>query len=159
MARNKFDVDEELEAPFQLSHLKRVLVYVKPYAWKMVIALIISAVTWCLSLLGTKIFQWTLDIAIPNKDIRMVLQLALLNIIATALILGLVVVRGRLMAHVSNYIICDIRRDLFAHLQKLPFAYYDSRPAGKIVVRVINYVNSVSNILTNGIGLYLDPTD
>jgi len=151
MARNKFDVDEELEAPFQLSHLKRVLVYVKPYAWKMVIALIISAVTWCLSLLGTKIFQWTLDIAIPNKDIRMVLQLALLNIIATALILGLVVVRGRLMAHVSNYIICDIRRDLFAHLQKLPFAYYDSRPAGKILVRVINYVNSVSNILTNGI--------
>ena len=117
----------------------------------MVIALIISAVTWCLSLLGTKIFQWTLDIAIPNKDIRMVLQLALLNIIATALILGLVVVRGRLMAHVSNYIICDIRRDLFAHLQKLPFAYYDSRPAGKILVRVINYVNSVSNILTNGI--------
>ncbi|MBR3692043.1 MAG: ABC transporter ATP-binding protein [Clostridia bacterium] len=151
MARNKFDVDEELEAPFQLSHLKRVLVYVKPYAWKMVIALLISAVTWCLSLLGTKILQWTLDIAIPNKDLKLVGLLALLNIAATALILGLVVVRGRLMAHVSNYIICDIRRDLFAHLQRLPFAYYDSRPAGKILVRVINYVNSVSNILTNGI--------
>ena len=44
-----------------------------------------------------------------------------------------------------------MRRDLFHHLQELPFSYYDSRPAGKILVRVINYVNSVSDILSNGI--------
>ena len=56
-----------------------------------------------------------------------------------------------MMAHVSQQIIHDIRSDLFAHLQKLPFSYYDSRPAGKILVRVINYVNSVSDILSNGI--------
>ena len=55
------------------------------------------------------------------------------------------------MAYVSQEIIYDIRKDLFHHLQKLPFSYYDSRPAGKILVRVINYVNSVSDILSNGI--------
>ncbi len=60
-------------------------------------------------------------------------------------------IRSRLMAHVSQEIIYDIRKDLFAHLQRLPFSYYDSRPAGKILVRVINYVNSVSDILSNGI--------
>ena len=55
------------------------------------------------------------------------------------------------MVTVSQGIIYDIREDLFAHLQKLPFSYYDSRPAGKILVRVINYVNSVSDMLSNGI--------
>ena len=55
------------------------------------------------------------------------------------------------MAYVSQSIIYEIRRDLFAHLQKLPFSYYDSRPAGKILVRVINYVNSVADMLSNGI--------
>ena len=55
------------------------------------------------------------------------------------------------MAFVSQEIVYDIREDLFAHLQKLPFSYYDSRPAGKILVRVINYVNSVSDMLSNGI--------
>ena len=61
------------------------------------------------------------------------------------------VIRARMMAYVSQEIIYDIRKDLFHHLQKLPFSYYDSRPAGKILVRVINYVNSVSDILSNGI--------
>ena len=60
-------------------------------------------------------------------------------------------IRARIMAFVSQEIVYDIREDLFAHLQKLPFSYYDSRPAGKILVRVINYVNSVSDMLSNGI--------
>jgi len=69
------------------------------------------------------------------------------------ILLGIVfnTIRSRIMVHVSQQIIHDIRSDLFAHLQKLPFTYYDSRPAGKILVRVINYVNSVSDILSNGI--------
>ena len=55
------------------------------------------------------------------------------------------------MVYASQNIIYDIRRDLFAKLQKLPFSYYDSRPAGKISVRVVNYVNSVSNVLSGGV--------
>lgn len=69
------------------------------------------------------------------------------------MIIGIVftTIRARIMAHVSQEIVYDIREDLFAHLQRLPFSYYDSRPAGKILVRVINYVNSVSDMLSNGI--------
>ena len=51
----------------------------------------------------------------------------------------------------SQSIIYDIRKDLFAHLQKLPFQYYDDRPHGKILIRVVNYVNSVSDMLSNGL--------
>ena len=55
------------------------------------------------------------------------------------------------MVNVSQDIIYQIRTDLFEHLQKLPFQYYDDRPHGKILVRVVNYVNSVSDMLSNGL--------
>ena len=60
-------------------------------------------------------------------------------------------IRSRIMTVVGQNMIFDIREDLFAHLQKLPFTYYDDRPHGKILIRVINYVNSVSDMLSNGI--------
>ena len=55
------------------------------------------------------------------------------------------------MTLVGQSIIKNIRSDLFNHLQKLPFSYYDSRPHGKILVRVVNYVNSLSDLLSNGL--------
>ena len=51
----------------------------------------------------------------------------------------------------KRQIVYNIRDDLFKHLQELPFSYYDSRPQGKILVRVVQYVNSVSDMLSNGI--------
>ena len=47
------------------------------------------------------------------------------------------------MTKAGQLMIYDIRKDLFAHLQELPFQYYDDRPQGKILVRVVNYVNNV----------------
>ena len=151
MARNKFDVDEKLESPFQWSHLKMAGKYVGKHKYKMLLALLLSGVASIAALYIPKITQWVLDEAVPNKDTAMIGRLALtfMGIIALGIVMN--TSRSRIMVHVSQQIIHDIRSDLFAHLQKLPFTYYDSRPAGKILVRVINYVNSVSDILSNGI--------
>ena len=151
MARNKFDVDEKLESPFQWKHLKRAGRYVARHKYKMLLALLLSALSSVATLDIPKITHWVLDEAVPNKDTAMIGRMALLFVGVIALSIVLTVIRSRMMAHVSQQIIYDIRADLFAHLQKLPFSYYDSRPAGKILVRVINYVNSVSDILSNGI--------
>ncbi len=151
MARNKFDVDERLESPFQWKHLKRAGRYIARHKYKMLAALLLSALASIASLFIPKITQWVLDEAVPNKDVAGIGRMALLFVGIVALGIIFTTIRSRMMAHVSQEIIHDIRRDLFAHLQKLPFSYYDSRPAGKILVRVINYVNSVSDILSNGI--------
>ena len=151
MARNKFDVDENLESPFSFSHLRRAMKYIKKHRFKMILALLLSAVASVVALFGPKIMEWTLDDAVPNKDIAMVGWLAVFYTIIVAVGILFTTIRARIMAHVSQEIIYDIREDLFAHLQKLPFSYYDSRPAGKILVRVINYVNSVADMLSNGI--------
>ena len=151
MARNKFDVDETLESPYSFSHLKRAMQYIKRHKFKMIAALLLSALASVAGLFGPKIMQWTLEDAVPNKDVKLLGLLAVLYTVLIALSILFTTIRARMMAHVSQAIIYDIRKDLFAHLQKLPFSYYDSRPAGKILVRVINYVNSVSDILSNGI--------
>ncbi len=151
MARNKFDVDERLETPFDMKHLKRVGHYIGKHKWKMLLALLLSSLASVSSLAVPKITQTVMDVAVPNGDVQLLLNMALAFI--GIILIGIVftVIRSRMMAYVSQEIIYDIRKDLFAHLQKLPFSYYDSRPAGKILVRVINYVNSVSDILSNGI--------
>ena len=151
MARNKFDVDERLESPFRWQHLKRAGKYIARHKYKMLAALLLSAMASVASLFIPKITQWVLDEAVPNKDTAMIGRMALLFVGIIALGIVFTTIRSRMMAHVSQRILHDIRSDLFAHLQKLPFSYYDSRPAGKILVRVINYVNSVSDILSNGI--------
>ncbi len=151
MARNKFDVDESLESPFDASHLKRVVKYIARHKWKMLFALLLSACASVAGLFSPKITQWVLDVAVPNKDVGMLVKMAFAYVGIVVVSIVFTVIRSRTMARVSQEIIYDIRKDLFAHLQKLPFAYYDSRPAGKILVRVINYVNSVSDILSNGI--------
>ena len=151
MARNKFDVDETLESPFDLGHLKRALGYIKRHRFVMLLALALSIVASVTSLFTPKITQWVLDEAVPNKDMALLVRLAVMFVGILLINITFTVIRSRMMAHVSQEIIYDIRKDLFAHLQRLPFSYYDSRPAGKILVRVINYVNSVSDILSNGI--------
>ena len=151
MARNKFDVDERLETPFQLKHLKRAGVYIGKHKYKMLMALLLSSLASIASLFIPKITQWVLDVAVPNKDVGMIIKMAAVFVGIILLSIVFNTIRSRTMVHVSQSIIYDIRKDLFAHLQKLPFSYYDSRPAGKILVRVINYVNSVSDILSNGI--------
>lgn len=151
MARNKFDVDETLETPFQAKHLKRTFDYIKRHRVKMLLALILSSLASVSSMYIPKVTQQVLDDVVPNKNLTLLWQLALLFIGIVVISIIFTIIRSRLMAHVSQEIIYDIRKDLFAHLQRLPFSYYDSRPAGKILVRVINYVNSVSDILSNGI--------
>lgn len=151
MARNRFDVDEELETPFNLKNLKNCMVYVGKYKFQMIFALVLSALGSVVGLTGPMLMQKAVDTAIPNKDMRLLIQLSML-LIATILVnIGFNAVRTVIIAKVGQSIIHDIRKDLFDHLQTLPFSYYDNRPHGKILIRVVHYVNAVSDALSNGI--------
>ena len=151
MARNKYDIDEELESPFSLVHFKRSLRYIKKYRGQMAFAFAINCFAIAMMLTTPMITKHILDVCIPNKDIRTMVLLVLLMIAVIAVNIFIVTVRSRIMARVGQKVIYDIRSDLFAHLQRLPFTYYDDRPHGKILVRVVQYINSVSDMLSNGI--------
>ncbi len=149
--RNTYREDEVLETPFDYHHLLRASVYIKKYWGRMLFALILSAIGGITGLFGPMISQKALDEAIPDKDVRMLFMLVGLLCFCFILSIIFTTIRSKIMINVSQNIIYDIRKDVFEHLQKLPFQYYDDRPHGKILIRVVNYVNSVSDMLSNGL--------
>lgn len=151
MARNRYDVDEVLGTPFDFAHLKRSFVYIKKYKGKMITALVLSVFAAISGLLGPLITQYALDNTIPQKNMGQLVLLTLAFVGTIAVSITFSTIRSRIMTVVGQDIIFDIRTDLFKHLQELPFEYYDNRPHGKILIRVVNYVNSVSDMLSNGI--------
>lgn len=151
MARNRYDVDEVLETPFDFAHLKRSFVYIKKYKGKMITALMLSVFAAISGLLGPLITQYALDNTIPQKNMGQLVLLTLAFVGTIAVSITFSTIRSRIMTVVGQDIIFDIRTDLFKHLQELPFEYYDNRPHGKILIRVVNYVNSVSDMLSNGV--------
>lgn len=149
--KNTYRQDEALETPFELRHLKRAGKYIIRYKWKMILAFALSAMGGIAGLFAPVITQKVLDEAVPQKDTHMLAVLAILLAVIYALTVFFSSARARIMIRVSQRIIYDIRKDLFAHLQRLSFQYYDDRPHGKILIRVVNYVNSVSDMLSNGL--------
>lgn len=151
MARNRYDMDESLEEGFDAKQLKRLVHYVLPHKNKMLGVAFLMLSSSALTMLLPLFFQQVMDYSIPNKDMKSILIYCVL----TALVGGYAAVAMSLktknMSIVGQNIIHDIREDLFKHLQKLPFSYYDDRPHGKIQVRVVNYPNSLSDLLSNGI--------
>lgn len=150
MARNKYDLDEELQEGFNISHLKRLIRYMKPYKNKVILSVTLMIISSFVSLLGPYLIKIALDDIIPSGNL---VNLTILSVIyALSLILVSAFMKQRIitMGKVGQDILVDMRKDLFVNLQTLPFSYYDSRPHGKILVRVVNYINSLSDLLSNG---------
>ncbi len=151
MARNTYKEDELLEEPFDVKHLLRAWVYIKQYSGRMILALVLSAIGGAAAFVSPMLIERALDVAIPAGDRRGLFILVLWLVFFYAMSVIFFTIRSHIMINVSQDIIYNIRSDIFAHLQKLPFQYYDDRPHGKILIRVVNYVNSVSDMLSNGL--------
>lgn len=151
MARNKFDVDENLESPFDIKHFRRAMVYIKKQQKPMIVAFVLSALSAAIALSAPLIIQHVVDVTIPEKAFGALIGWSVLMLLTIVVSVELATIRSRIMTRVGQDIIFDIRTDLFKHLQVLPFKYYDDRPQGKILIRVVNYVNAVSDVLSNGI--------
>ncbi|MCX7714690.1 MAG: ABC transporter ATP-binding protein/permease [Clostridia bacterium] len=151
MARNKIDIDEVLESEFKLEYLMRILAYVKPFKKTIVLIVILLMLTGIANIVNPEIVKITIDKFIPNKRIDFIL-LAAFALTATTLLTSLITkYKITAMNNVGQSAIAALRKDVFSHLQTLPFSYFDNRPHGKILVRVVHYVNSISDLLSNGL--------
>lgn len=145
MARNRFDEDEELVQEFKWSHYKRVGEYVAPYKPAIVKVLIVIILANIASMLGPYFMKIAIDDVIPQKNLQ------LLAIITVVFLLSLFFIawcmRYRILAitEIGQDILKDMRYSIFEHLQRLPFSYFDNRPHGKILIRVVNYINTLSD--------------
>ena len=149
--RNTYREDEELEEQINFRDILRVGKYLKPYMAQVARILVVVISMSCIVVAVPYLTKIMIDEAIPNKDLG---KLGILAVILAALIVlyefGL---RYRTVAitRVGQLMLKDMRRDIFTHIQTLPFSYFDSRPHGKILIRVVNYVNTLSDTLSSGL--------
>lgn len=151
MARNKYDVDEVLEDKFDINQLKRLLHYMLPYKKKFAFVAFMMLSASAFTMMIPQFFMKVMDECIPQKDMMGILFYSILTLIAALYSALSLRIKIKHTNQIGQNIIHDLRSDLFEHLQRLPFSYYDDRPHGKIQVRVVNYVNSLSDLLSNGI--------
>ena len=160
MARNKYDIDETLESKFDLNQLKRLGKYVGNYKKTLITVIVLMLISSALSMLNPLFLKDVMD-TIEQCAIHGTMSKAAASqrvIAASCLMLAVTIIvvlilrfKIKMMAEVGQGVIHALRRDLFVHLQELPFSYYDDKPHGKIQVRVVNYVNNLSDLLSNGI--------
>ena len=151
MARNKYDMDEVMETKFDINQLKRLFTYVKPYGKQLAFALFLMLSSSALTMLFPTFIMEIMDTHIPNGDITAIIRLTAISVIIILYACICIRWKIKITSRVGQEIVHQLRSDIFVHLQELPFSYYDERPHGKIQVRVVNYVNSLSDLLSNGI--------
>lgn len=149
--------DEALERPFNKAQFIRLLKYMVPYKKNVIIALILMTIATLSSLGSTLLLSRAvdaLDKGGPGSDpaALTVLVYDVVGMVALAVVGALCTRhRIRLMDTAGRKALATLREDLFKHIQGLSFSFFDSRSPGKILVRVINDVNSLNDLFTNGI--------
>ncbi|GEN52428.1 ABC transporter ATP-binding protein [Halobacillus faecis] len=151
--RFKYTQDQAIEKPFNWAQMWRLLKYLKPYAKTLlpvaIVAMLISTIVRLV--VPVLIGQVAIDIAIAEGDTNLLIQLVvgiaimyLLSYIGNALRIKYVNILGQ-------NVIYDLRQHLFSHVQRLSHKFFDSRSAGSILVRIMNDINSLQELFTNGI--------
>ncbi len=151
MARLRVIDDEALERPFNKDQFFRLLKYLKPYKWKMLLSLLLMIIAAVASLMIPMLMSKAINNSIETGDMRF-FPLYIIGMVLMSGI-GAICLRYRviIMDTLGRRAIAQLRQDLFDHIQGLSFSFFDSRSAGKIMVRVINDVNALINLFTDGI--------
>ncbi len=143
--------DEVIEAPINPKYIRRLFQYAKPYKSKIVLSVIVMLLASVANLASPLIMQMALDDCIVPQNFTMLPWLALAITVSSTLAALCVRWKIKLMDITGRKMLATLREDLFNHIQELGFDFFDSRSAGKIMVRVINDVNSLLDLFTNGV--------
>lgn len=151
MAVNSFRKDEATNTAGKKETLVRLFAYLFRYKLQIAGVLLAMGITIGISLINPLLIERAIDVYIKGKDLQGLLRLGIFTVLLNLVFVILVKVRMYVMAHITNKILLEIRQELYEHIQTLSFQFFDSRPTGKILARIIGDVNSLKNVLTNSV--------
>jgi ATP-binding cassette subfamily B protein len=151
MARNSFRDDEELKKSVNMKIIRRLFSYLKPHKAPVIWTLLLMGVMIACGLLNPYFLKVAIDENIASRNIKGLFIIGAVMLVLN--ILSMICSRYRIviMAKVSNKILLTIRQELYNHIQKLTFSFFDSRPVGKVLARVIGDVNSLQDLFTSAV--------
>ena len=131
--------------------LRRLLRYLRPYRWLATGAVLLLLVQSGLALIGPRLTERALDVAIPQRDVGLLGLLAGLYLATMAFELVVEYGGALLTAFVGQRVMYDLRMEIFGHLQRLSVAYFDRNPVGRLMTRVTSDVETLNELFTSGV--------
>lgn len=143
--------DEVIDKPFNWVEFKRLFAYMRPYARQMLPLVALMMVLGTITKLSVPyLTSQAIDRAITVPNLKLLLILTSIVLVLYIIQWGANVYRIKYTNIIGQRVIYDLRSDLFKHIQKLSFNFFDKRPAGSVLVRVTNDINSLQDLFTNG---------
>jgi ATP-binding cassette subfamily B protein len=138
-------------AGYDAALMRRLLHYLRPYRWLATGAVLLLLIQSGLALVGPRLTERALDVAIPRMDVGLLALLA--GLYLAILLLELVVEYGGalLTALVGQRVMYDLRMEIFGHLQRLSVTYFDRNPVGRLMTRVTSDVETLNELFTSGV--------
>ena len=151
MSVNTSRIDEEQKEVLKKDTIIRLFRYLLAYKKKIVLVLFIMGGTITISMLAPLLMEYAVNVCVAQKDINGLLNVGIGAIGLFLLFLVGTKIRMRIMAEVSNRVLLNIREELYQHIQSLGFGFFDSRPTGKVLARIIGDVNSLKDVLSDSV--------
>lgn len=149
MSINATKDDEQTLEVSKMQTLLRLFRYLLAYKKEIIGVLFIMAYCVAVSLINPLIVETAIDRYIGQDDYPGLLKLILFAALINTVMILLIKLRMYVMAKVCNQILVTIRQELYSHIQTLDFHFFDSRPTGKILARIIGDINSLKDVLGN----------
>jgi len=151
MSVNSYKQDElQREVPKRTT-LLRLYKYLFAYKKQIAVVLGIMAVTVAIALVNPLIIERAVNVHVANRDSKGLIRLTIAALVLNTIWLAGVKLRMVMMARVSNTIVLSIREELYSHIQTLGLRFFDGRPTGKILARVIGDVNSLKDMMSDSV--------
>ncbi|AVK46883.1 multidrug ABC transporter ATP-binding protein [Clostridium sp. MF28] len=131
--------------------VKRLLTYVKPYKLKVTLVILLLLIVMACNSVTPYLMKISIDTFVADKNVKALFLLGCGLILMNIFSMILSGIRTIAMSKITNQILVDIRHSLYTHIQTLSFNFFDNRPVGKIISRVVGDVNALQNLLNNSI--------
>lgn len=151
MARNTVRKDEEITNRTKRELTVRLLAYLKPYKKQSTVVVLLMVVAMVCTILNPYLLKVAIDTHVANKDIKGLLIMGGILVLMNLLAWITTHIRMGMLAKITTQILVNIRRELYSHIQQLSFDFFDSRPVGKILARVMGDVSALQNLFNQSI--------
>lgn len=147
--RNTYFQDEVIQRKIDVKQLSRTIRYILPYKNIFMLVCFMMLVSAGASMVSPLLIRYIINHLTISANYAELLLIIIGLAALAAIEIGITFAYQRLMGKTGHKVIANIRQEIFYKLQHLPFDYFDSRPNGKIVVRVTDYINDLANFFTN----------
>lgn len=148
---NNIEKDEEIVRRSKKEIIIRLMAYLKPYKAKSMIVILLMILVMLCNVVNPYLLQQAIDVHVVNKDINGILLIGDLLLIINIFAWIASKIRWTMISKITNNILVNIRHELYEHIQKLSFDFFDNRPVGKILARVVGDVNALKNLFNQSI--------